>query len=76
MLRAALEDDGVPVAKEEWKALWRLRRVRNRSVHGANSRKLEIRDLELSCSLLARALVFRLGRRADDLLAPIAPDGR
>jgi hypothetical protein len=74
VLRAALEDDGVPVAKEEWKALWRLRRVRNRSVHGADSRKLEIRDLELSCSLLSRALVFRLGRGTEALLTPTAAD--
>jgi hypothetical protein len=63
-LRDALARDGVPIGKAEWAALWKLRRVRNRSVHGSTTKDLNEKDLELACSLLCRALVFRLGRMA------------
>jgi hypothetical protein len=62
-LKEALARDGVPIGKSEWKALWKLRRIRNRTVHGATSGAIDERELERACSLLSRALVYRLRGR-------------
>jgi hypothetical protein len=59
-LRTALQRDGVPVSETEWMVLQRVRKVRNRAVHGSEAPTTEADDLELACSLLSRALVYRM----------------
>ena len=65
-LKAALDQDGVPMSEAEFAMLWKLRNPRNRSVHGKASRAVQEDELEFGCSLLCRALVFRLGERLAD----------
>jgi hypothetical protein len=65
-LRAALDQDDVPISKAEFAKLWKLRKPRNRSVHGKAARVINEGELESPCSLLCRALVFRLGKKLGD----------
>lgn len=62
-LKTALEQDGVPISETEFAKLWKLRKPRNQTVHGKPVREIEEEELEFACSLLARALVFRLRER-------------
>lgn len=62
-LRTALELDAVPITAGEWRTLQRVRKVRNRAVHGSEALATSADDLDLSCSVLARALVYRMARR-------------
>lgn len=61
-LRAALRGDGVPLTSEEDKVLRRLRDVRNDVAHGREADPPSSDDLDWGCSLLSRALVFRMDR--------------
>ncbi len=65
-LKTALDQDGVPVSETEFARLWKLRKPRNRTVHGKPVREIEEEELEFACSLLSRALVFRLGEKFGD----------
>ncbi len=56
---AALNFDGVSYTDEEVDVLWRLRRVRNNAVHGAEAAEPAGDDLELARGLVNRMLVFR-----------------
>jgi hypothetical protein len=64
-LKAALDQDGVPMSESEFAKLWKLRNPRNRSVHGKAARVIDDDELEFGCSLLCRALVFRLGEKIE-----------
>ncbi|MEW5992058.1 MAG: hypothetical protein AB1736_12030 [Chloroflexota bacterium] len=58
-LVAALEADAVPYSQSEIDALWRLRKLRNKALHGAKRGKAEKNDLEIAYAFVNRMLVFR-----------------
>src|SRR5581483_9991167 len=65
-LRAAMTEDGVPSAAEEWKLLQRLRRSRNAIVHGAGyEAAADARDLARAQAFVARLLIYRAHRLAE-----------
>lgn len=59
-LRFTLQQDGVPVTADEWKALQRVRKIRNRAVHGSEALATDADDIEVATSILSRALVYRM----------------
>ena len=61
-LRAALQQDAVPLTDAEWKALQRVRGVRNRAVHGSEALGVDADAIALATSVLSRALVYRVAR--------------
>jgi hypothetical protein len=61
-LRAAFQQDGVPLTEAEWKVLQRVRGVRNRAVHGSEALEIDADAIALATSILSRALVFRAAR--------------
>ena len=58
-LLAALSDEGIVLTGADRAVLARLRKVRNRTMHGRPAEGVDD-DLEHGCSILARALVTRL----------------
>lgn len=61
-LRAAFDEDGVPITRAEHKLLGRLRKVRSRTAHGAATKMPTEQELDWGCSLMSRALVHRIYR--------------
>jgi hypothetical protein len=59
-LRFTLQQDGVPVTTDEWKVLQRVRKIRNRAVHGSEALATDADDIEIATSILSRALVYRM----------------
>jgi len=59
-LRAALVLDGVPFTDAELAHLWKLRRVRNRAVHGKATDNATTYDVRRAMSFVARILVQRV----------------
>ena len=62
--RAALVSDGVPFTEEEVQALGRLRRSRNKALHGDTRLPPAAEDLDLGKALVNRMLCFRAWRSA------------
>jgi hypothetical protein len=61
-LRAALQRDRVRLTTTEYALLRRLRDVRNTAAHGGEPERPRSEDLDWACSLLSRALVYRMAR--------------
>jgi hypothetical protein len=59
-----LRHDGVSLSTEELTVLGPLREARNELAHGSQSTRLDIDDLEWGCSILSRALVYRVLRES------------
>jgi hypothetical protein len=64
-LRAALTADGVPVSDGELGLLQRLRKLRNKVVHGRSVETPENEELEHAMSIVSRMLTYRLERRRE-----------
>jgi hypothetical protein len=65
-LRAAVEDDGVPTADDEWDLLRDLRRSRNALVHGAGAQAAaSSREIARAAAFVARLLVHRAHRASE-----------
>ncbi len=64
-LRAALISDGVPVSDEELGLLQRLRKMRNKTVHGRVAETPETEQLDYAVSVVSRMLSYRLERRRE-----------
>ncbi|HLX33802.1 MAG TPA: hypothetical protein VKR30_01020 [Candidatus Limnocylindrales bacterium] len=58
-LHAALEADQVPFSAGEIDALWRLRKFRNKALHGSERGTPDKNDLEIAYAFVNRMLVFR-----------------
>lgn len=67
-LRAALQQDDVPLTDAEWTALQRVRGVRNRAVHGSEALGVDADAIALATSILSRALVYRAARLNEQAL--------
>jgi hypothetical protein len=67
-LRAALQQDGVPLTAAEWKTLQRVRGVRNRAVHGSEALGIDADAIAVATSILSRALVYRVARLNEQAL--------
>lgn len=57
-LEHVLREDGVPFCDEDMRRIGRLRRVRNRAIHGAST-TAEHDDIECAIALMSRAIVTR-----------------
>jgi hypothetical protein len=62
-LLVALDADGVPYSQGEIDALWRLRKLRNKALHGAKRGAPERNDLEIAYAIVNRMLTFRGWKR-------------
>jgi hypothetical protein len=72
-LRTALDLDGVPIGDGDWRTLQRVRKLRNRAVHGSEALTTDAEDLDIALSILSRALVYRAAKRSADHLGPMSP---
>jgi hypothetical protein len=70
----ALKADRVPYSAGEIDALWRLRKFRNKALHGSERGTPDKNDLDLAYAFVNRMLVFRASN-APDVTGP-APDVR
>lgn len=59
-LRAAIDEEAIPVTDPEFALLFRIRKARNRATHGAKVEIPSSEDLDYACSILSRILVHRL----------------
>lgn len=64
-LLAALDADHVPYSAQEIDAVWRLRKFRNKALHGSERGMPDKNDLELSYAFVNRMLVFRASDAPD-----------
>ena len=59
-LKAAIDEEGVPVTDSEFDLLFRIRKARNKATHGAEVEIPSDEDLDYACSILSRILVHRV----------------
>jgi hypothetical protein len=71
-LKIALSRDAVVISKGEMDLLWKLRGMRNAIVHGQDIAIPEAEDVDFATSIVARMLVFRASRFAEEN-EPCAP---
>jgi hypothetical protein len=74
-LRAALDVDAVPYADGDIELLSRLRRLRNKVVHGRSRELPQAEDVEHATSIVARMLVYRIARRSREQGLTAPPPG-
>jgi hypothetical protein len=58
--KQAIRTDGAPLSEGEINLLVRLRKTRNKVVHGQESRLPDPEDVEYATSVVARLLIYRI----------------